>query len=293
MIVLNPATPVDGFSMPHKSTDTLGGWFPGADPIGIPEGNYAVGNDNPLAVVLHIIDGSLVSCISEFTAPKQKSSHFGIGKNGSVKQFVSIKDTSFANGLGWNKQRSSWVDPEGNILSGKNKPPWGLLHPPRNPNYYTITIEREGKPADIPTEAMDKATIALLRWLAEQYPLQLRPYRPLVNLIGHRHIGPVHRANCPGPHVDFSVLAARVNNPIVPAPPPQPDWEALWGPIASPDQTTWEWDLPRLWKTHHARLGKCIGGMMGAADLIVQCFEGGDIRGRIKGDTTTYEVCFK
>lgn len=77
------------------------------------------------------------------------------------------------------------------------------------------------------------------------------------------------------------------------APPAGLDWEALWGPIASPDQTTWEWDLPRIWKTHHTRLGKCIAGMLGGDDLIVQCFEGGDIRGRIKGDTTTYEVCFK
>lgn len=198
--------------MPRKSTDTHTGWYPHADPIGIPEGNYGLGNDDPLAAVIHIIDGSLVSCISHFSnASTGVSAHFGIGKNGAVKQFVSIHDTAFANGLSWNAARKCWVDPEKNLLLPPRTPPWSGLTPPTNPNRYTISIEREGKPADVPTKAMDDATIALLQWLATQYPATLQPYRAFINLIGHRHIGPIHRANCPGPHVDFGVLATRAN----------------------------------------------------------------------------------
>jgi hypothetical protein len=74
---------------------------------------------------------------------------------------------------------------------------------------------------------------------------------------------------------------------------PTPDWEALWGPIASPDQTTWNWAIPALWKTHHARLGKCLSPALYGDGFVVQLFEGGDVRGRNADTTPIYEVCFR
>jgi len=276
----------------RTSTDTATGWYPGAHQrIGIPDSNFAPGNDGPLAAALHIIVGSLASAISEFQARKLKSAHFGIGKDGRVVQFVSIHDTAFANGLSWNLTRTCWVDPEKNLLLPPHTPPWPLLHAPRNPNYYTISIEREGHPEDTPTAAMDAATVALLRWLAEQFPATLKPYRPLVNLIGHCHIGPIHRAHCPGPHVDYVALATAANGDET-----MPDWNALWGSIATPDATSWQWSIPILWKQHHERLGKCLYAALyddRVPGLVLQLFEGGDIRGLPQNGTVKYEVCLK
>lgn len=59
-------------------------------------------------------------------------------------------------------------------------------------------------------------------------------------------------------------------------------WPARWGPIATPDQTSWEWDVPKTWKLHWQRLGQCISSALydHAHGLVVQCFEGGDVRQR-------------
>lgn len=72
-----------------------------------------------------------------------------------------------------------------------------------------------------------------------------------------------------------------------------PDWEALWGPIASPDQTSWSWDIPKLWKQHYQRLGKCLAPALYGDGVVVQLFEGGDVRGIDAASAPIYEVCFK
>lgn len=71
-----------------------------------------------------------------------------------------------------------------------------------------------------------------------------------------------------------------------------PDWPALWGSVATPDQTSWAWDIPQTWKVHYQRLGKCIGSALydNQFGIVVQPFEGGDVRQRTGRPT---EVCFK
>jgi hypothetical protein len=144
---------------------------------------------------------------------------------------------------------------------------------------FELESMQKGKPDDY-TEAQ----LLSMGWLIND----IRAHHGLLPIVRHGTLDPTRRSDPVGLSVsdmeEWAVKAALHFSP---------DWEALWGPIASPDQTTWNWDLPRLWQQHYQRLGKCIGGMLGGDDLIVQCFEGGDIRGRIKGDTTTYEVCFR
>ena len=230
-----------------RSTDTLGGWYPQADRIGVPASNYAPGNQGRAAVVIHVMDGSLIGTISWFASPKSGvSSHFGIDEYGNVKQFVSILDTSFANGLTYDATRKCWVDPTNYPLTGNYTPTWQLLQPPINPNRRTITIERAGRPRDTPSAAMTTATVLLLRWLAVQYP-QFAPYEAGRTLIGHSHIAPRHRANCPGPNADLAGLARVANGP--PAPATYRVTAAMWvsetpgpyGPIALQGAAT----LPR------------------------------------------------
>jgi N-acetyl-anhydromuramyl-L-alanine amidase AmpD len=164
-------------------------------------------------VVAHIIEGSLLSAIQEFTGATQKSAHFAVGKDGSIKQFVSIYDTAYANGLSWSPARKCWVDPQGIALKApRPEPTWEGLTPPINPNLTTISIEHEGHYQDTPTEAMERADVAILRYLAGQFS-GFRAYTPHVNLIGHWEISPVNRKNCPGPHFDYEGLATAANGP--------------------------------------------------------------------------------
>jgi hypothetical protein len=201
-----------------KSTDTLGGWYPGADRIGIPDTNFASGNQGRRAVCVHVMGGSMLSTISWFTSNTSRvSAHFGIDRAGNIKQFVSTFDTAYANGLSYDAVRGLWIDPAGNMLAPPNAPSWALLTPPTNPNRTVLSIEREGYPSDPITPAMHAATVALLRWLAEQYPA-FRPYAVPRTLIGHRHLAPIHRANCPGPATDLAALAMAAN--ATPAPNP-------------------------------------------------------------------------
>jgi N-acetyl-anhydromuramyl-L-alanine amidase AmpD len=173
----------------------------------VPSPNYSRGNRGRKAVVLHIAEGGEAGSVSWLTNPRSGvSSHFFISKKGRITQMVSIDDTAYTNGL-THVRANQWRDPDGNIVT----PPWPGLTPPTNPIWTTITIEREGRSHDVPTSEMNAATVRLLQWIAQQIGMR---YVPLVTLIGHVHIGPTHRPNCPGPHVDYAALAAAANGEL-------------------------------------------------------------------------------
>lgn len=148
----------------------------------------------------------------------------------------------------------------------------------------------------IPEQKWIDALAEVLAELQQRYPSAI--------IVGHKEIalgpqdspdGKDWRTACPGPRwADWKPqLLARVDRLLAPTPAPTPDWEALWGPIASPDQTSWNWDIPKLWKVHHARLGKCLAPALYGDGVVVQLFEGGDVRGRDADTMPIYEVCFK
>lgn len=192
------------------STDTISGWMPNTPKAGIPDTNYSTGHVSRRAVCLHIIVGSANSAISKFKNPaSQTSAHFVVSKTGQITQVVSIADTAYANGLSWSVTHHCWIDPQGNHLKAPNpSPTWPLLEPPVNPNFTTISIEREGYPDEIPPNAQNDAVIHILRYVASVYSLV---YTPVRTLIGHYAISPKVKKNCPGPHVDYAALAAAAN----------------------------------------------------------------------------------
>lgn len=194
------------------STDTQTGWMPGATRTSIPDTNYSETVNLRLAVCLHIIEGSVSSALSVFKRKNsQKSSHFIVSKAGLIWQCVSIHDSAYANGLSWNEAQHCWIDPQGHKLKAPNPTPaWPDLIPPVNPNLTTISIEREGYYQDIPTAAQNAGVVKIMQWCASQYP-HLAPYTFMHSLIGHCHISPVSKVNCPGPHVDYAALAAAAN----------------------------------------------------------------------------------
>ncbi|MBU3682402.1 MAG: N-acetylmuramoyl-L-alanine amidase, partial [Flavobacterium sp.] len=85
--------------------------------------------------VIHIMQGTLLGTDSFFNTPMvQASTHYGIGKNGEIHQYVRDEDAAWGNGLVTN-------------------PFWGYLekYPNVNPNLYTLSYELEGMSGQAPT----------------------------------------------------------------------------------------------------------------------------------------------
>lgn len=128
-----------------------------------------------IAIVNHIMQGTLSGTDSWFKNPSSKvSSHFGVGKNGEIHQYVDLKNPAWANG-------------------GVNKPNW-KLYSGVNPNYYTVSIEHEGYSGDIMSEKQYAATLALHKWLVDYLDIEVNSD----TIIGHYRIDSVNKANCPG-----------------------------------------------------------------------------------------------
>jgi len=128
------------------------------------------------AIVNHIMQGTLAGTDAWFANPASKvSSHFGVGKNGEIHQYVDLKYPAWANG-------------------GVNKPTWPLLISRVNPNYYTVSIEHEGYSGDVMSEAQYQATLSLHQWLIETLGIPVTRD----NIIGHYRIDSVNKSNCPG-----------------------------------------------------------------------------------------------
>ncbi|HBV87213.1 MAG TPA: N-acetylmuramoyl-L-alanine amidase [Desulfosporosinus sp.] len=139
--------------------------------------NYSSRNGyKTLAIVDHIMDGTLPGTDSWFANPASKvSSHFGVGKNGAIHQYVKLENSAWANG-------------------SVNKPNWPLLISGVNPNYYTVSIEHEGKSGDVMPEVQYQATLALHRWLIATLGIPVTRD----TIIGHNRIDSVNRSRCPG-----------------------------------------------------------------------------------------------
>lgn len=209
-----PVNPAPAPVMPDQNSvqSTSKGWMPSVTKVAVPASNFSVGNSGRKAVCLHIVEGSAGSALHEFQRASQKSSHFVVSKTGTIWQCVSVIDSAYANGLSWSNTYRCWFDPEKNLLKAPNPtPPWQGLTPPINPNMQTISIEREGYYRDVPTDQQHAAVVRILRYVHETFPILIPEWIPLQTLIGHCHIGPKHRANCPGPHVDYAALAAAAN----------------------------------------------------------------------------------
>ena len=138
--------------------------------------NFWVGRKGyrPEAIVIHIMDGTLVGTDSWFANhTSQVSAHYGIGKSGEVHQYVQENDTA------WHAGR---VD----------APVWKLIRPNLNPNLYTIGIEHEGRPNDHWTEEMKRVSANLIREICQRWQIPIDRNR----IVGHFEIFS-KKPNCP------------------------------------------------------------------------------------------------
>lgn len=136
----------------------------------------------PIAIVDHIMAGSLNATTSWFSNPQSEAStHYGIGKDGRIYQFVRVENGAYGNGP-------------------INKPdmsvPWlaECVNRKINPNFVTISIEHEGQPGEAFTERMYQATLWLHRYLIQNFNIPNNRN----HFVGHFQIDRVNRPNCPG-----------------------------------------------------------------------------------------------
>ena len=158
--------------------------YPSATYIGSP---YYSSRDGykPEAVVWHIMDGTLVGSDGWFNNnPYSVSAHFGIGKDGTIHQYIYLSNAAHANGAieNWNLKLI-----KDNLY--------------QNPNDWTISIEFEGISGDSPTTKQQIAGIKLTAWLFKEVIIPSGATGVAIDrdhILRHSDISPVTRPVCPG-----------------------------------------------------------------------------------------------
>ncbi|HEX8233608.1 MAG TPA: peptidoglycan recognition family protein [Caulobacteraceae bacterium] len=166
--------------------------------VGAHPGNFSRGRPGgraPTAVVLHIMDGTLVGNRAWFNDSKAVlSAHYGVGKTGIIHQYVRETDTAYHAGI---------------VI----RPAWSGYQAGVNPNYQTIGIEHEGF-GDVvwpwPQAQLD-ASMALVHDICARWGIPLDP----AHITTHHSI----RASKPCPGVNFRLndYIARLGAAAAPA----------------------------------------------------------------------------
>ncbi|PKM85922.1 MAG: hypothetical protein CVU87_13855 [Firmicutes bacterium HGW-Firmicutes-12] len=152
---------------------------------GYPRGTKGRKDYKVIAIVNHIMAGTLEGTDAWFNDEKSGgvSAHFGIGKDGTIHQYVSLGDVARHAGI-------------------VREPNWPLLIADVNPNWYTIGIEHEGYPDEQMPEAQFQSTLALQSWLVEIFNLEVNQN----TIISHSRIDSVVKGNCPGSNFPWERL---------------------------------------------------------------------------------------
>ena len=154
---------------------------------GTPNYTELRGGHKPELITIHITESWTMEGTREwFLNPAAKvSSHYLVGQDASVDQFVDETD-------------QAWT--QGRILNPTAK----LLKPGVNPNKYCISIEHEGMISEVwPEKQRERSAIIIaeihVRW---KIPLDRD------HVIGHYEIFST-KPSCPGPHAMIEDLIAR------------------------------------------------------------------------------------
>src|SRR5260221_2186613 len=164
------------------------GAYPGAQALDVDEIRFFIDAlaglvGDQLSIVIHKTGGTpnLQALASYFqTGAAMASTHFGVDLDGTVGQFVLLKD-----GAGGNCCLEVGHDPYWDRFSAT----YGNL------NRCTISIEHIDPTQDnsaTPPQAQLSASFALVKWLGDTYRI------PLDHIKTHASLDPVSRARCPG-----------------------------------------------------------------------------------------------
>lgn len=166
--------------------------------------NWAADDPNTW-IVLHTMVGTMASATAAFLSPgRQASSHYGVGLDGSIVQFVREEDAAWTNG--------TYADNPGSNLD-------------------SITIEHEdGGDYNGPrTPELYEASAQLLADISRRRGIPLIHRGPGGGVLRHKECNGASTA-CPD-SLDIDRIIARANailNPSPPPPAPPPDTRAEW-----------------------------------------------------------------
>jgi len=169
--------------------------------VGCAAGNFRTGRPAgflPTGIIIHRSGGSLGALRSRFGDPSSLlSSHYAVGLDGTVEQYVAEGDTAYHAGM---------------VLN----PSWPGLRPRVNPNFYTIGIDHEGRAGDPWPATQREATADLLAEIAGRWSIALDG----AHVVPHSAIRA--SANCPGIGAPLNeILGLAANRPE--AEPPSTD----------------------------------------------------------------------
>ncbi len=156
----------------------------------------------PVMIVCHRTCGSFDGAVSWLQNPEsQASSHFVVAKDGRVVQLVEIEDTAWCNGTSkdsgssryFKKSTLEYVRGNGN-----------------NANSYTVSIEFEGLSNENGelTDEQFQAGVELVQYIVTEIK-KIYDHDLVVSmetLVGHCHITPEWKPNCPGDRFPFNKM---------------------------------------------------------------------------------------
>ncbi len=164
----------------------------------------------PVMIVCHRTCGNFDGAVSWLCNPEsQASAHFVVAKDGRVVQLVDIQDTAWCNGTSQDSKSSKYYK-QSTLEYVKNNS--------SNANSYTISIEFEGlsnELGNLSTRQFNAAT-ELICFIVEEvkriYDYNLKV--DLETLVGHCHITPNWKPNCPGSAFPYSKLINKVKENV-------------------------------------------------------------------------------
>lgn len=164
-------------------------------------------NQKPIIITCHRTCGSFNGAVSWLqNAKSQASSHFVVAKDGRVVQLVDLEDTAWCNGTKTDSTSSRYYGHSTlNVVKSRKD----------NANSYTVSIEFEGL-SDENGELTDiqfEKGVELVKHIVSEVK-RIYNYNIVVNaetLVGHCHITPKWKPNCPGSAFPFEQMIERVN----------------------------------------------------------------------------------
>lgn len=162
----------------------------------------------PIMIVCHTTCGSFDGAVSWLCNKESKaSSHFVVAKDGRVTQLVDIKDTAWCNGTSTETSSNKYY---------KNSTIEIVRSTKHNANLYTISIEFEGEANENGklTEIQLATAVELIKYIKEEVK-KLYNYDidyTTDEIVGHCHITPKWKPNCPGKEFPFKELIKKLND---------------------------------------------------------------------------------
>jgi hypothetical protein len=160
----------------------MGTEYPDAIDYWVDRSHVFTNQNSHSAITLHGTGGVAHQTVEQLgewfrTNPSLVSSHFGIGRDGRIAQYVHLSDGAGANGI-----LEPGYDPFWDRFGGDNL------------NIHTISIEHVNDVSNSLslTPAQQDASFKLVKWLCNRYNI------PITNIKSHASIAPQSRARCPG-----------------------------------------------------------------------------------------------